>query len=65
MGSGNYPVKKWNKKERELLDQAIKNIDEVLVSLPADDNQYDNAEQDGAYRYRLELAQDLINECME
>ena len=65
MASGYYPISKFKNKDYDLLLQAMKNIDEARQSIGIAEDQYDNAADDGAYAYRLVLAEQLINECIQ
>ena len=65
MSSGYYPIGKYDGKAYELLKQAIENINEAREYIGIAEDQSDNAASDGAYDYRLSLAEDLIAECIK
>ncbi len=59
MGSGNWPVDTRDEVGKKLV-AAARLIKEVLDAVPADDNQFDNAEYDGGYRAEVALARQLV-----
>jgi hypothetical protein len=66
MASGYYPIGKYDDiKPYELLSLAMRNIAEARKEIGIADDQYDNAADDGAYAFRLILAEQLVGECLK
>ena len=59
-----YPITKLEKRSWMLLSEAKVKIQQAIEEIGIDESQPDNAAEDGAFQHRLELAKQMIDECM-